>query len=693
MLAQARKILACAATGRAGLLLPRPRWLPASPVATMSSSSLPPGFVSPKSGGSDFEGEDAWATLPELLDFAAPRYADRPLFGTKDSEHHDFSPSGAFGWTSYADFQTMVARTEAALAAPDGTGLGRGMEKGERVAIVSNNRLEFAVMAYACFRLGLPVVPLYEQQISEDWDYIIRDCGASLVCASTPAIRDRLCDIPGLIPPEEQQAAASSSSSSSSSSTSSPSSAVRDLVVFEGSPVDRGTLAFWQKRGEQALASGIGGSAATAAAVLEEDLAVLIYTSGTTGKPKGVMLSHGNVCSNIKALRRVSGDRLDEEAVTLSFLPWAHIYGQTMELHSIISAGGSMGIAESPHTLLDDIQHVKPTLLVAVPTVYNRIYDAVRAKLEAGKSAGGMGAVKAKLFQYGMQVARERRHYFDKGKQGPFDRLVPGTPWLWLRWQVVQAAVFSSVTGLLGGRIRFGFTGGAALSPIVQQWYADMGIPILEGYGLTETSPVVVSERYGPTELTQGGLRPVPGVNVFICQVSEEEEQDGEGGGGKKEAALTAVTVDNPGDEGEICVVGPNVMQGYWGRPDATAEALVPLQLPGGQGVATAFRTGDLGRMGSDDVLTITGRANEQYKLENGKFVLPGGVEDTFRLWSPYVQQAFVWGLNRPHNVMVVVPDFVAVATKLGLPDAEGMTAQGPALDDDEKRRHEALIT
>ena len=318
-----------------------------------------------------------------------------------------------------------------------------------------------------------------------------------------------------------------------------------------------------------------------------------------------------------------------------------HIY-----ITDIINAGGSMGITDRD-SIMEDIQEVKPTVLLTVPMMYNRIYDGVRAKLATNET-------KAKLFNFGMKVARERREWFDEGKEG-------FAPLLFLKWNFVQRFIFSSVTNLLGGRIKFCCTGGGALSPIIQQWFGDIGIPMLEGYGLTETSPVVALERYGPTEKTQGGLQAVPGVEIIIVKPNEMEELEN-------------------GEEGEICVVGSNIMKGYYKREDATEEVIYIR--PDGSN-DRVFRTGDLGILSKDNVLKITGRASEQYKLTNGKFVVPGNVEDKFKLWSPYVQQCFVYGLNKEYNVLLIVPDFDACAVELGIEKGEEVTNPSAYVNND----------
>ena len=197
-----------------------------------------------------------------------------------------------------------------------------------------------------------------------------------------------------------------------------------------------------------------------------DSIATLIYTSGTTGKPKGVMLTHRNIASNVQAMRTLIGDRMNEETTSLSFLPWAHIYGQTAELHSLLSAGGALALAESPKTLLDDIKAVKPTVLIAVPTVYNKIFDAIRQKIASASKA------KATVFNQAMEVAKERRRYFDEGRETP-------DPWLWAKWTAASKLAFGSIHKLLGGRIHYAITGGAALSHAVQEFFDDIGIPIM----------------------------------------------------------------------------------------------------------------------------------------------------------------------------------------------------------------------
>ncbi len=258
-----------------------------------------------------------------------------------------------------------------------------------------------------------------------------------------------------------------------------------------------------------------------------------------------------------------------------------------------------------------------------------------------------------------MDVARERREYFDSNSTGL-------TPILWLKWQLAEKLVFTKLKQVFGGRLQMAITGGAALSFAVQEFFEDVKIPIIEGYGLTETSPAVAAENFGPTAQTQGGLQALDGVEIRICHAEEGGAEDGTvpSAGGDEDWRATRLREVPAGEAGEICVLGPIVMVGYWQLPEQTAEALASFE------GRRAFRTGDLGSLSPSGVLQIRGRIKEQYKLENGKFVVPGPIEDTLRLKSKFIAQVFVHGLNEAYNVMLLVPDAAAVQQQLG--DADG---------------------
>lgn len=344
-------------------------------------------------------------------------------------------------------------------------------------------------------------------------------------------------------------------------------------------------------------------------------IAGFVYTSGTTGKPKGVMLTHENFTSNIHAGTTVFPVLPDD--MTLSFLPWAHVYGQALELHLIVSVGASTAFVSDLTKLVDELAEVRPTVLVAVPRIFNRIYAGVNQQL-ADKPAFVRSLVRTAL-----RAASHRRLH------------EPARPIEQLALRVADSLVFSKVRARFGGRLKYAISASAALSLEVAEFIDALGIEVYEGYGLTETSPIVSANCPGARKLGSVG-KPLPGVSVTIDR-----------------------TVSPEPDRGEIVVHGPNVMRGYHNRPEEDAKALLP---DGG------FRTGDLGYVDNDGYLYITGRIKEQYKLENGKYVMPSPLEEALKL-SPYVLNVLLYGENRPFNVAVVVLDKPAIirwATETG---------------------------
>jgi long-chain acyl-CoA synthetase len=337
------------------------------------------------------------------------------------------------------------------------------------------------------------------------------------------------------------------------------------------------------------------------------DVCGFIYTSGTTGNPKGVLLTHANITSNINAVHQIFPMAQDD--VSLSFLPWAHSFGQTCELHCLLSYGASMGLAESVSTIIDNLAEVRPTLLFSVPRIFNRIYDGVNKRMN---EAGGL---KLKLFNKMLEVAKTKKNLEAMGKSSFLTNL---------QFKVLDKVVASKVRARFGGRLKYAFSGGAALSKEVGEFIDNLGITVYEGYGLTETSPVATANS--PLGRKIGSIgRPIPGVRVEIVPVDVAPE-----------------------GQGEIIIYGPNVMLGYHNLPEDTAASIMS---DGG------FRTGDMGRKDQDGFIYITGRVKEQYKLENGKYVAPAPLEEKLRL-SPFIANIMVDGTNRPYNVAVIVPDF-----------------------------------
>ncbi len=500
-----------------------------------------------------------FANLTELAAASVATYGPRPLFGEKRG--------GTWQWTTYAQWQAEVDALRGGLAA-------LGVQPGDRVAIVSRNSTAWATAAYATYGLGAAFVPMYEAQQPTEWEFILRDCGATVVFGRTPAIVGILDEMQPRLP------------------------ALRHVIQIEGSASDARTMA--------ALAAEGRAHPAPTRPAAPEDLAGLVYTSGTTGLPKGVMLTHHNLTSNIEAT--LESFPLVEDDRSLSFLPWAHVYGQVCELHMLIGAGASTAFNTNTEHLIEDLAEVKPTILVAVPRIFNRIHAGVRAQIEKRPR------VVRYVFERGVAASVRRR----RGERlGAGDRFV-----CWL-----AGFLFAAIRKKFGGRLKYAISASATLSHEVGEFIDALGIDVYEGYGLTETSPVVSTNRPGQRKLGTVGI-PIPGIRIEL------------------DRAVTDVP-----DEGEIIVHGPNVMKGYHARPEENARVFTA---DGG------LRTGDLGRFDADGFLSITGRIKEQYKLENGKYVMPSPLEERLAL-SPYIRNVMLHGTGRPYNVALVVIDPDAV--------------------------------
>jgi long-chain acyl-CoA synthetase len=510
-----------------------------------------------------------FSNLVEMFERSVAQYGSRDLFGTKIGEE--------WKWTTYAEMGKLVDDLRGGLAK-------LGLQRGENVCIVSNNRVEWAVIAYACYGLGVSIVPMYEAQLAKEWAFIANDCNAVAFVAATKEIAAKA--------PEVREKAPSIKH-------------VINLFGGESDPLSyKGLLAAGAKSPVPAIKPG------------PKDTACLIYTSGTTGNPKGVILSHGNFASNISAVHEILPMTQDERS--LSFLPWAHSFGHTCELHAMLSLGASMAICEAVDKIIQNLAEVKPTVLMSVPRIFNRIYDGVN------KQMAGKPKIIQNLFHGGIRAATKQK----RGESlGLWEKITLG---------LADKIVFGKIRGRFGGRMKYAFSGGAALSKEVAQFIDALGIVVYEGYGLTETSPIATANRPGGQKIGSVG-QAIPGVKIVIDKLASGEEK-----------------------QGEIVVYGPNIMMGYHNRDDENKAVFTE---DGG------FRTGDLGYLDEEGYLFITGRIKEQYKLENGKYVSPAPLEELLKL-SPFIVNSMIYGDNRLYNVALVVPDMEnlkAWATEQGI--------------------------
>ena len=511
--------------------------------------------------------------LVELFENSVKKYADRPYLGAKNTQ-------GEYEWVTYQEIGRRVDNLRGGLASI-------GVKRGDAVGIICNNSIDWAIGHFAAVGLGAFYVPMYEAELTHVWEYIIKDSAIKVLFVSKPQIYERIKDFPSRIPTLEK------------------------IYLIQGQ--GKNTMSELEKIGENKPVKAIYPK--------PEEVAVLIYTSGTTGDPKGVLLMHGNWTSNHHARMKVFPE-LNESDRSLSLLPWAHAFGLG-ELHTFTAIGGSMGFMENVTTVVADMAKVKPTFLLAVPRIFNKVYDTIVTKVN---DAGGF---KKKLFDAGVEAGKERRQLAEQGKSSFM---------VDLKFKVIDKIVFQKIRDLFGGRLKGSLTGSAAMNPDISKFFFDIGIPLYDAYGLSETTPGITMN--GSTKFRIGSVGPaLDKIKVVIDQ-----------------------SVVEPGaKDGEIICYGPNVMKGYHNKPDATKEIMTQ---DGG------IRTGDRGRLDKDGFLWITGRIKEQFKLENGKYVFPAALEEDICL-NHYVQSALIYGAGREYNVCLIVPDFVALdiyAQKNNLP-------------------------
>jgi long-chain acyl-CoA synthetase len=529
---------------------------------------------------------DRFETMNDIFRSSIGAFGSRPLFGTKKA--------GSWNWTSYKEFGDMVDKFRGALA-------DLGVKRGDHICLIADNRVEWAVTAYAAFGLGAAVVPMYEAMLDKDWEFIAKDCQASMLVVAKKDILEKTKKFFDSVP------------------------SLKHLITFEDAEESD------KVHNYSALLKA--GKTAEIVATKKEDIACLIYTSGTTGNPKGVVLSNGNIASNVSAVHEIF--EMKEDDRSLSFLPWAHSFGQTAELHALFSNGASMGIAESTNKIIDNLAEVQPTLIFSVPRIFNRLYSVVQKQISE-RPGLVQGMVKSAL-----AAAKKQR---DGGTLSFGEGIVLG---------LANRLVFSKVRARFGGRLKFAFSGGAAISRDVAEFIDGIGVMVYEGYGLTETSPISTANWPGSRKIGSVG-KAIPGVRIEI---------DPNQTGGKK---------SEPGRvEGEIIVHGPNVMQEYLNRKEENDAVFT---------ADHGFRTGDMGYLDKDGFLYITGRIKEQYKLENGKYVVPTPLEEELKL-SPFITNVMVYGDNKPHNVALVVANVDAVKKQTGV------SASDDALLNDSKVR------
>ncbi len=507
------------------------------------------------------------------------------------------APPGSFGSLTYGELRHIVRRLAAGLR-------DLGVTGGDRVAIHAETRMEWAQSDLAVLAAGGAVTTVYANASASMIAYQLADAGATGVIAENEERIERVLSV-------AEETSISFVISMDALETVDPPAGVEVLTL--GELYERGSEVFDRETYEQWVEG-----------VEPTDLATLLYTSGTTGRPKGVQLTHANIRANINQIRKRYGPRpdkdpedpvIDERTTSVSFLPLAHIFERTAGHFTMIAAGGTIAYAESPDTLREDFQAIRPTVATSVPRVYEKIYAAIKKQAESS-------AVKARIFHWAVGVG-QAHHRVER----------PGASLRAQAW-LADRLVFGKVKEGLGGNLEMLISGGGTLSSDLCALYHGMGVPIYEGYGLTETSPVVTCN---PVEAAKIGTIGPPVVNQEI------EIDEG--------VAVVDDLAEDQDTVGELLVRGPNVSEGYWNRPEETADAFTE---------DGWFRTGDIVRQSPDEYLTFIERRKEVMVLSTGKNVAPGPIEAGFAA-SDYVEQCMVVGEGKKFVGALIVPNEPAI--------------------------------
>jgi long-chain acyl-CoA synthetase len=517
------------------------------------------------------------ATLNDLYFEAAARYGKRPVVMRIKRDGHWQS-------TSWPTLHASVRQAHAALRE-------LGLSPGERIGILSENRPEWAITDFGCLAARLVDVPIYPTLPARQMQYILHDAGVRVLFVSSLAQLEKILQIRAELP------------------------ALTRVVLFDDAPRPEGVESF-----REFLARGAQASdrypewEAEARRAQPGDLATLIYTSGTTGNPKGVMLSHGNITSNVVSSLSVLDIRDRDEC--LSFLPLSHIFERMVGHYVMVYAGVQISYATSNDTVAAELVEVRPTVLASVPRLYEKIYARV---VEGAMSAGGP---KRAIFEWARATGEKYLEYTLVRQRVPLG--------LVLGMKLADALVFSKLRARTGGRIRMMVSGGAPLNPEICRFFIAANLVIYEGYGLTETSPVITVNT--PAMHKPGTVgRPIPGVEVKIA------------------------------NDGEILTRGPHVMQGYYNLPGATDEAI---------DADRWFHTGDIGEIDSEGCLRITDRKKDLIVTAGGKNIAPQPIEGLLKT-NKFFTNAVMLGDKRKFPIMMLVPNFPVLGAWLtvkGLP-------------------------
>ena len=499
-------------------------------------------------------------TLITMLEHSIQHYGSKPALAHKPK-------GGTYQDISYTELGESVDAFSKGLSA-------LGVQKDDRVALLSENRPEWAITDFGSLKAGAVTVPMFSTLTAAQVGYILKDSGSKIICVSTGRQLEKVITIRDEVPTLEQ------------------------IIVFdpiEGEP-PAGVIQF------EAVCELEGQETDTAAS--EDDTATIIYTSGTTGDPKGVMLTHANFIFNLEACRSLIEVR--DADVLLSFLPLSHVFERLGGHYVPLFSGAKVAYAESTFTVAQNMREIAPTVMLSVPRLYETMHDRILRAVQEGSP------IKQKIFHWGVSVGSSVSSAIQKGQKP--------SAILRLQQNIADKLVFAKLKAATGGRLRFFVSGGAALPQSIAEFFHAAGILILEGYGLTETSPVISMNHPAQWKFGTVGV-PVPGIEVHIAE------------------------------DGEILTRGPHVMKGYFNNASATAEVI------DGEGW---FYTGDIGLIDEDGFVRITDRKKNIIVLSNGKNVAPQPIESEL-VQSPFIDQILLVGNERKNLAALIVPNFDAL--------------------------------
>jgi long-chain acyl-CoA synthetase len=508
-------------------------------------------------------------TIPDLYVFLTEEYkVDKKFLFRK--------VNGVYEGINYAELKSETENFALGLAA-------LGIKRGDKLAIIAENRPEWVYSDMAILGLGAVDVPLYPSLTAESVQFILNNSEAKGIIVSNKFQLNKILKIK------------------------SNCYLLKYIIVMNEkdiTPKTQGLYSFKeiQEMGDLYGKSHTGYFRNCIRKVKEDDLCTIIYTSGTTGEPKGVMLSHKNILSNVTKTLEIFP--IDKDDIFLSFLPMCHIFERMGGYYTGFSSGGSIYFAESIESISQNIIEVKPTILTTVPRLFERIHSKIIRNIES------QSHTKQKIFAWAIETGRQ---YMIAKKEHNL------TAALSVKRKIADKLVYSKLREKMGGKLRFFISGGASLPRDVGEFFEAVGILIIEGYGLTESSPIITANKLDDYKFGSVG-KVFPGVEVKIAS------------------------------DGEILAKGPNIMQGYYKNKKETDESLKDGWL----------HTGDIGHFDSDGFLMITDRKKHLFKTSGGKYIAPSHIENLF-LASKYIEQFVLIGDRRMFLSALIVPDFEAI--------------------------------